>query len=790
MKAGRAPFVAMALLASTAAVGQPTPSPTSSPAQNGGLPPGLIRQGDVVMMQPIPDSDAGLPSSPGLGGERRPGLVRYLSASDNGIFSQAIDAAQRGDWTAARNLADQGHDPVARRLIEWRYLLDRNSGASFGEIAEFLKSNPDWPERDTLFARAEEAMSPTMDPHATIAWFGERTPLTGIGKVRLGEALIAAGSPTRGRELIRRAWIEDSFEPDQELSIIEMHGDVLTPDADRERLERLFAHNDLSAARREIARVSAEIQRLAETRIELHTNPSRGEEDIAELPPSLRDDPGLLFDEAHVLRQRNDITTIPVLLSRAPEAELASLNPGRWWSELNLDARTALQAGAYQTAYALAAGTRLPRDSSEYAEAEFLAGWIALRELHEPQRARTHFENLAEAVTRPISRARAHYWEGRACEAMGDTASAWQQYRLAGENPETFYGQLALARLSPEPDLHLAATAAEVEAARNAYERDDLVQAVRVLGDLGLVSLAREFAIRDVDKHLDAGHIRLLAEELTRMGFREIAVRVAKEAGYNGIELPSYSHPVIAVPRYAGPGTAPEEPLVLAIIRQETEFDPYSVSGAGARGIMQLMPESARRSAELTGLPYRPGDLLQDTSYNMQLGMTELEGDLSDWGGSYVLAAAAYNAGPGNVRKWIAAFGDPRDARVDPLDWIEEIPFNETRNYVQRVLENVEVYRDRLSGHDGPLRILADLYRPDAPQSPPPLHYAAPAAMPQTASQQIVLPLQKPAVVDPPPPAAAAAGQPSSAAIQPALPPPAAHAPPEPIVTPVFKPAP
>jgi soluble lytic murein transglycosylase len=201
------------------------------------------------------------------------------------------------------------------------------------------------------------------------------------------------------------------------------------------------------------------------------------------------------------------------------------------------------------------------------------------------------------------------------------------------------------------------------------------------------------------------------------MGYREVAVRVAKQASYNGVFLPEYSHPIIAVPRYAGPGVAPELPLVLAIIRQETEFDPDAVSGAGARGIMQVMPDSARRLARLSGLEYRFTDLTANPQYAMELGMGELSGDLAEWNDSYVLAAAAYNAGRGNARKWLTDIGDPRNPLVDPADWIEQIPFYETRNYVQRVLENTEVYRNRLAGRDEPLEIMRDLYRPSLPPS-------------------------------------------------------------------------
>jgi len=707
-------------LALAAADAQPAPL---RPATD--LPPGLIRQGGVVMMQPIADSGHAPSGGSVFGGERKVGLVRSLSASDHVIFNRAVETAERGDWTAARSLAAEGTDPIARRLLEWGYLLDRNSGASFAQIAQFLREHPDWPEHNVLLARAEKAIGPAMDANAVIAWFGDRAPQTGIGKVRLAEALNETGAPSRARALIREAWIENSFEPEDELYVISRHGDVLTPDIDRQRLERLFAENDLIAARHEMARLSSDVQRLAEARLSLRTNPELGEREARALPPPLGDDPGLLFDQARAFRQRNDLADIPSLLARARTGDTAKLDPTRWWAEVNLDVRASLQAGFYRNAYALAADSALPRDTGEYGEAEFLAGWIALRRLKEPRMARTHFENLERVAARPISQSRARYWEARACEAEGDTGAALEHYHAAAEYPATFYGQLALARLAAAPALPLQETQVDASGARASYDREELTQAIRILGDLGLENALREFALQDAEAHPDAAHVKVLAEDLSRMGYREVALRVAKTASYNGIHFPEYSHPLIAIPRYTGSGTPPENALVLAIIRQETEFDPDSVSSAGARGIMQVMPDSARRSAELAGLNYRPAALTGDADYNMQLGMTELSGYLSAWGGSYILAAAAYNAGRGNARKWMAAYGDPRDALIDPVDWIEQIPFNETRNYVQRVLENLEVYRDRLADRAEPLQILNDLYRPDPPPISP-LHDALP----------------------------------------------------------------
>jgi soluble lytic murein transglycosylase len=727
MRVLRTALLCCTVLGSSAAsaLSQTPPVPSSD------LPPGLVRQGNVIMMQPIADSDESI-TGPSFGGERRAGLIRYLSAADHDVYNHALDAAIRGDWTAARGLASQGHDPIANKIIEWRYLLDRNSGAPFADITNFLKDNPDWPERDALFARAENALDPGMDPHAIVAWFADRTPATGIGKVRLGEALTATGSAVRGRDLIRQGWIEGAFEPQQEFGIIQRDGAVLGPDVDRQRLTHLLLRGDLEAARREMSRLATDDQRIALAAIALKTRPSTGERLLDQLPQSLQDDPVIVLDRSKLLRQRNQVGSIPDLLVRSPTREMARINPGRWWSELNLDARDALAQGNPRSAYALTAGTGLETTTSEYSEAQFMAGWIALRWLQDPHSALTHFRNLADAVTRPISKARAHYWEGRCYEAAGELTQAAQQYRIAADDPETFYGQIALARLESQPQLHLSDASIDTSGIRTTYDREELTRAIHVLGDLGVENTLRAFALRDVDVYPDARHVKLLAEDLTSMGFPEVGVRVAKQASYNGLQLLTYSHPVITVPAYAGLGTAPEPALVLGIVRQETEFDADAVSGAGARGIMQVMPASARHDAGLAGVSYRPQSLTGDATYSMQLGMAELSGYLNDWGGSYVLAAAAYNAGAGNVRKWIAQFGDPRDARTDPVDWIEEIPFNETRNYVQRVIENTEVYRNRLAGRDLPLRILTDIYRPNAPQIGPlpAAAFQAPATVP------------------------------------------------------------
>jgi soluble lytic murein transglycosylase len=353
----------------------------------------------------------------------------------------------------------------------------------------------------------------------------------------------------------------------------------------------------------------------------------------------------------------------------------------------------------------------------QYAEQQFLGGFIALRFLKDPARALAYFQRLDANVSRPISKSRAEYWEGRTYEAQGDIPNAYAHYRLAAAWPETFYGQLAIARTQTAPVLHLNDTAID-PAAKAEIEGDPLMPAIKVLADLGQAGDLMLFAQKDAETYSSPRHLKQFLMTLSDWGYPEIAVRLAKTAGYAGAPMLAFTHPVLTPPPYPGPGTAPSPALVLGLIRQETEFDPYAVSSANARGLMQVMLASAKTAARAARLPYRPDALLSDTTYNMQLGMTEFQTYIAANDGSLVLAIASYNAGPGNVRKWLAANGDPRlvnqSGGADPIDWIEQIPFSETRNYVERVLENMEVYRNRLAGSDQPLTVLADLYAPAA----------------------------------------------------------------------------
>ena len=656
----------------------------------------------TAVMRPVPDAASDT---------TRPSSLRLLSAADHELFTRAFAAAGKSDWVTAIGLGNQGQDAVARQLLQWRYTLDRDSGAKFTDIDAALKMATGWPLRGALYARAEAAITPDMSRDQILQWFGTRTPSSPIGHIRLGEALVADGDKDRGGAQIRLGWSEGSFDDFTEAGIVSADAAYLTPEAERARLDGLLWRNDIVAAKRQMARVDAKTRAIAEARLALSSGLAKARTALAKVSGS--SDPTLLFDWARALRQTGKDKEAHAMLLRIEPTALARDHTQRWWNEVAVEARDALAAGEPRLALQLVDHAQIP-PGEQFVEQQFLAGFISLRVLKEPTRALAYFQRLSANVSRPISKSRAEYWQGRTLEAMGDPAGAYAHYRVAAAFSDTFYGQLAIARTESQPLLHLSDTPIE-PLPRSDIENGTLMPQIKVLAELGQTNELRLFAEREAELYPASARLKQFMQSLTEWGYRDVALRLAKNAGYLGHPMPGFAYPVVELPPYAASGPGPQPSLVHALIRQETEFDAQAVSSAGARGLMQVMLSAAKTSAKVSGLPYRPGDLLSDTEYNIKLGMIEFQTHYNSWNNSLVLAIAAYNAGPGNVRKWVATNGDPSRGGVDAIDWIEQIPFGETRNYVERVLENMEAYKNRLAGRDMPLTILTDLYGPAAP---------------------------------------------------------------------------
>jgi len=668
----------------------------------------------VRMMAPIPDKRDPAPAP-----RRKQTLAAAppvnADGSDRGVIRQAFAPVR--DWNILRTQAAQSANPIVKLIVEWRYLLDEMGGADFQSIDAFLNAHPAWPRHDALLIRAEKTMPADRDPRDVIAWYANRPPLSGIGNIRLGTALMDVGKRSEGADLIRKGWIDFTFSPADENEIATTYANVLGGPEHKARLLKLLAHEDIGGAKRQIQRVDADTRRLATAILQIKASPATVKQVLASLPDTARGEPELLFEASRALRRAGQDEAAWDLMAQAPTDKHALAAAERWSVERQIMARDALKAGKPELAYQLASTPALDADSgSAFMDGEFLAGWIALRSLHKPELARYHFDRLAKGVSFPISVARAHYWLGRTWDALNNQASAADEYRAASYYSATFYGQLALANLAERPMLHVNAVAADpLPSERAAFEADDRIQGFRLLSQLGDRTNMRLFALAVASSTTDAKKLQMLAELVASTGDQALGVKVAKNASYSDVYLQPYLHPLVALPNF--PGEAPEAALVLGLTRQESEFDSGAVSTAGARGLMQLMPASAKRAASQTRLSFRPNDL-NKPDYNMQLGMATLAEYLDRWGGSYVLAIASYNAGPSNVRNWVETYGDPRQAGVDPIDWIESIPFPETRNYVQRVLENLEVYRNRLNSADQQLAIVSDIYRPNAVGQP------------------------------------------------------------------------
>jgi soluble lytic murein transglycosylase len=450
-----------------------------------------------------------------------------------------------------------------------------------------------------------------------------------------------------------------------------------------------------------LPKVDAGRRALAQARIKLAAEAKDAQAAVAAVPQDLRNDPGLIFERARLLRRQEKYSAAAALLDPPPQGVL---RPDLMWAELKKASRGSLDDGNVSAAYRLAAAHGTD-NGEDFAEGEFLAGWIALRFLEDAPNAMRHFTALYAGTTSVISQSRGAYWAARAAEQMGDLAKAQDWYRTAAKGMTTFYGQLAAAHLNDGRKLQLAGTAKPTAKEKALFDKQELVRVIRMLTTLGEGERTRPFLSKLMELNSRPAEYQLVAALAMEINRKDFAVAVAKEARTRGTEMIDFLYPVIKLPG----GTNPEPALVLGVIRQESAFDVGAVSSAGARGLMQLLPGTAKGVAKQAGIKFAQKRLTSDSSYNITLGRAYLDELLSRFGGSYVLTAAAYNAGPSRVRDWIATYGDPRQRSIDVIDWIESIPFDETRNYVMRILENTQVYRARLNDGTANLRISQDL---------------------------------------------------------------------------------
>ncbi len=635
--------------------------------------------GEAAVAFPLPDATVS-PAAP-VPEVPDPSRAAMSGETDLALLRQAIDLYRKGKVSDGDRLRDGFKDPAARALLEW-VAIRAGTGIDFARVVAFTRNDPTWPASPLLRRRAEERLlSEKKNPAEVRA---------------LALAFKADGLDSDAADLVRSLWREDSFGRTLETRVMETFPGLLTTVDHRIRMERALLKEDWEAAGRAAGYAGGSYASLVRARRAVESKGAAGPIALNAVPPSLRNDSSFMLSRVRYFRRAEKFTEAAKILLAAPTNPDILVDGDEWWVERRLIARKLMDQGDPKTAYALASG-HSARSTDKRIEAEFHAGWIALRFADDRAGAETHFAKAAEIAETPISIARATYWQGRAAEALGKADAAKSFYERAAQQPIAYYGQLARAKLG-QTDLTLRRAAVLDAPAREAFEDRPFVRAIKLLSAAALKEMALPLYIDAAKTLASDAELNALGEVASDTRDARALVSLGKFATQRGLPLDIHAFPTLGIPDYQAFTAVPlvEKAMVFAIARQESQFDPRAQSGVGARGLMQMMPATASRTARRVSAAYEQDRLTNDPAYNARLGQAHLGELMEDWRGSYILAFAAYNAGGGNVKKWIDAYGDPRKGEVDPIDWVERIPFTETRNYVQRVMENLQVYRNRL----------------------------------------------------------------------------------------------
>jgi soluble lytic murein transglycosylase len=617
---------------------------------------------------------------------------------------QAIAHARAGRTAQATDVQRGIKDPVARKLVEWAILRSDGNGSSAARYIAFIDDNPDWPSIGMLRRRAE-SMLWTEQPAAGAvrAYFSRHPPLSAKGHFALARVLLASGDRERAQAEVRDAWHNDAFGADLEAQALEAFGSLLTTADHKVRMDMRLYAEDVEAGLRNANRVGGAALAIAKARVAVIRKAGNAKAALDAVPAAARNDAGYVFSLAQWHRRGKRPAEAGETILKMQRDPALAIDPDQWWVERRLAARSMLDLGHAAKAYRIARDTPVPKKNNFRAEHHFTAGWIALRFVNDPAAAQTHFARILDGERNPITLARGHYWLGRALEAQNRGGEAKAQYQAAAQYPTSYYGQIANARLgnasivlrSPPPPPPGAL---------------EIVRAVELLYAVGQQDMVIGILADLADRSNDAAGLAALGEVAARHGDARAMLFVGKPALGRGLPLETYAFPTIGIPAYNAVGHAVEKSLIYAIARQESTFHPTIVSKARAMGLMQVTPGTGRLIAKKYNVAFNERKLLSDPAFNVQLGAAELGNLMADFRGSYILTFVGYNAGRGRVRDWVAAYGDPRDPRIDPVDWVERIPISETRYYIQRVMENMQVYRVRF-GTGAKLTIEADLRR-------------------------------------------------------------------------------
>lgn len=647
-----------------------------------------------------------VPSPPAVTTPALPYATAGVSSADMAALQQGLKAVASGDQSGAEAARAQISDPIAQKILRWAEADKLGDRMAFFELDGARRDLAGWPHAGARQGFAEKALeTAAYDPDRTIAWFDGAPPQTAEGAIALASALQAKGREAEAKTLVQHWWRDRLFDAPVQARMAARFGTWLTPEDHNRRLDTLLLGPHGPALQAMLSMVAADRQLMAGAAMAMRSDSGSSAAKYSAVPGDLINDPALAVERAAFLKRHNLEELGFERVKYFPSAPQDEDSAKRLWSVRKLYFNAALKARNWVVAHQSLDAAGFPA-GEHHAESEFFAGWIALTKLHDAADADQHFAAVASAGSSPITQARSNYWRGRAAEAQGDATKAQAFYQEGAKHLTTFYGQLSAEKAGMKT-LKLGPDPVPTDADRQRFEARETIRAAKLLLQIGQKDLARTLVLSTAQTLPNGEEYALLTDMARNGGDMDLSMRVARLGAQHGYIMPDRAYPVVAMT--SDPGSA-EPAFVLSITRQESNFFPYARSNANARGMMQLIPATARHDAARLGLAYSEARLW-DASFNMRVGAYELGQMVDTFGGSYAMAAAAYNAGPNRPPQWVMDCGDPRATGADPLDFVECIPFTETRDYVMRTLETMEVYRAKLNGGSTPLTLAEDLKR-------------------------------------------------------------------------------
>jgi len=635
--------------------------------------------------------------------EKEANKSEILSKRDYAIAKEVFSLIRQKKWKSALKSSKRVKDKEFRNLVTWIHLKEKRNSASFNDYVQFIESNNNYPRINRLKYLAEHKINlESSSPSAIIGWFDSEPPLSGFGKIKLGESYLKKGKVDEGSRLIKEGWINASLSSKDLRYLNRKYKKIINSSDHIKRAEYMAWENKYWDLKRILRYLPKDHRALYNARQILMSSSYGVDKAISNVPEKFKSDIGLRYNRLKWRRRRGRVESSLEIINSAPNDNNALVRADLWWKERQVISRSLIYKKKYQLAYNVAKNHSLDKEkeneSSAFAEAEWMSGWIALSFLKDPKLASKHFDNFYKNVGYPISLARGAYWLGLSHEKMGDDKLSKKYFKEASKYLTTFYGQLAYQKISPFEEFELKDDSEYSEEYKKEFNKNPLVKHVLLLKELNKTSMSKDIIKHLADLNFEKGSEVLAAELATNIGRYDYAIQISKKASYEKRFYNKFNYPIINTPAVINGKAMPSQEIILAITRQESEFDPKANSYAGAKGMMQLMTYTAKLVSKQMKVGYSKSKLTSDPEYNIKLGTYYFNSLLNEYKEIYPFAIAGYNAGPKRVKYWRKINGDPSKNKIDYVNWIELIKFKETRNYVQRVLENANVYKYMLAG--------------------------------------------------------------------------------------------